>query len=111
MSDIIEMTSSESAKWKQPGPPVEHWLPFVAQAGVTCLWLAMYMHHFDFPVDLASQKFGVSVLAGTLVWPLWGGGRLAAAPTGWWARGLGVFIMASQVVLFVTFLPHLKYVP
>lgn len=111
VSDTIEMSSSKSAKWTQPGPPVEHWLPFVAQAGVTCLWLAMFVHHFSFPVDLASQEFGISVLAGTLVWPLWGGARLAARPSAWWAWVLGGLIMASQVVLFLTFLPYLKDMP
>lgn len=104
----MEMTSSQGAKWKQPGPPVQHWLPVVAHVGVTCLWLAIYVHRF--PMELASPKFGVGVLAGALVWPMWGGAKLLGAPTQPWAKVLGGAFMMLQVGLFMLFLPYLTYV-
>jgi hypothetical protein len=100
--NTIEMTSSKGAKWKTTGPLPEVWLPWVAHIGVTIMWLAIYVHRVPDPY---SDEFGLGVLAGALVWPAIGAGRLAGGD--WLWKVLAGGLLLGMYLVFRLYLPHL----
>jgi hypothetical protein len=98
----MELSSSQSAKWKTAGPLPEIWLPWVAHVGLTITWLALYVHRLP---ALPSNELGVGVLAGALVWPAIGAGKLARSGGYWALVALGLRV--GQFLMFSLYLPDL----
>jgi hypothetical protein len=96
------MSSSRGAKWETSGLPPEDLLPWVAHAGLTITWLALYVHRMP---GAASHELAIGVLAGALVWPAIGAAKLFKGGLGWWI--VAVSLWTGLFLVFSLYLPAL----